>query len=76
MTTVAQLGHFLALHAASSAAEEFARFIPLAGSFIAGGISFGSTYWFLHQCLKDFETASYNSLDETTGKYLNELDNN
>ena len=40
---------------ASFAVEEAVRYIPFLGSGIAGGISFISTYYFLHQCLDEME---------------------
>ncbi|XP_073513778.1 interferon-inducible GTPase 5-like [Phyllobates terribilis] len=35
------------------AAEEAASFIPVLGSIVAGGISFGTTYWMLHNFLTE-----------------------
>jgi hypothetical protein len=68
VTSAVQLGSFLANYAAGSAVEEFARFIPFIGLAIAGGISFSSTYYFLHQCLNELEATAVSFLDEMTTK--------
>ena len=76
VTSAVEIGRLLQPHIASSTAEEFARYIPVVGSVIAGGISFGSTYWFLHKCLKELEETALNLLDETRGRVADELDLN
>ena len=67
-TNVAQLTKIFTVFAASSAVEEVARFLPLVGSAIAGSISFGSTYYFLRQCLNELEKTALHLLDETNAK--------
>ena len=76
VTSSAQIKHLLRTYAASCTAEEFTRFIPVVGTFIAGSISFGSTNWFLHECLKELEEAAFDFWDETRGKGAEELDLN
>ena len=66
VTSAVQLASFLAAYTASSAVEEFARFIPFVGLAIAGGISFSSTYYFLHQCVNELEGSAVAFLDEMT----------
>ena len=66
VTSAVQLASFLATYTAGSAVEEFARFIPFVGLAIAGGISFSSTYYFLHQCLNELEGSAVAFLDEMT----------
>ena len=73
VTSAVEVGHLLQPHIASSTAEEFARFVPILGNAIAGGISFASTYWFLHKCLKELEETAFSFLDETRGKVADEL---
>ena len=68
VTSALQLGSFLATYTAGSAVEEFARFIPFIGLAIAGGISFSSTYYFLHQCLNELEGTALSFLDDMTAK--------
>jgi hypothetical protein len=53
----------------------FARFIPFVGLAIAGGISFSSTYYFLHQCLKEFEGTAVDFVDEMTSRTVDDFDN-
>ena len=74
VTSAAQIGSFLAAYTAGSTLEEFARFIPIIGLAIAGGISFSSTYYFLHQCLKELEETALAFLDETSAKTVGDLD--
>ena len=76
VTSSAQVKHLLRAYAASCTAEEFVRFIPVVGSFIAGSISFGSTYWFLHECLKELGEAAFKFFDETRGEGVDGLDLN
>ena len=66
VTSAVQIGNLLATYAARSAGEEYARFIPLVGSAIAGSISFGSTYIFLDKWLNELEEISLKFLDETS----------
>ena len=68
VTSAVQLASFLATYTAGSAVEEFARFIPFIGLAIAGGISFSSTYYFLHQCVNELEGTALSFLDEMTAK--------
>jgi hypothetical protein len=72
-TSAAELAKIFTAGDAGSALEEVTRFIPFLGSAIAGSISFGSTYYFLHQCLNDFEKTALNLLDEKTVLTLLEM---
>ncbi len=78
VTSAVDIAKLIAVYSASSSVEEFSRFIPFVGIFIAGNISFSSTYYFLHQCLKEMEEAAMTFLDETSSRvrdeYLNQLD--
>ena len=74
VTSAAQIGSFLAAYTAGSTVEEFARFIPFIGLAIAGGISFSSTYYFLHQCLKELEETALAFLDEMSVKTVGDFD--
>ena len=58
VTTAAQLTEFLAPYVAGAAVEEFTRFIPVVGSAIAGGMSFGATYLALSDLLTNVEEAA------------------
>jgi hypothetical protein len=51
------------------------RFIPFVGLAIAGGISFSSTYYFLHQCLKELEGTALDFVDEMTSRTVDDFDN-
>ena len=82
-TTIAELVRCIQRHAAysqakryaaSTAVEEFVRYIPFIGSVIAGSISFGSTYYFLWQCLNELEKTALNLLDETNTKVGKDMD--
>ena len=72
LTSAVQLAHlmaaYVAAYATGSAIEEFARFIPIIGSPIAGGISFSSTYYFLQGCLNDMEKTALKSLEALNTK--------
>ncbi|CAB4024039.1 interferon-inducible GTPase 5-like [Paramuricea clavata] len=74
-TNAAELAKILTVFAAGSAVEEVARFIPIIGSAIAGGISFGSTYYFLRQCLNELEKTALNLLDETNANVVRDIVN-
>ena len=65
LTSTVQIANLLATYVASTAAEEYARFIPLVGSAIARSLSFGSTYFILDKRLV--------GLEETAWKFLNEI---
>ena len=71
LTTTAQVGAFLTAHAAESTVEEFARFIPLIGPVVAGGMSFGATYYGLKYCLEKVEEAALSVLDEAVQNSAN-----
>lgn len=58
VSTAAQLIGFLAPYVAGAAVEEFTRYIPVVGSAIAGGMSFGATYLALSNLLTDVEEAA------------------
>ena len=66
VTTAEQLSRFLAPYVAGAAVEEFTRFIPVVGSAIAGGMSFGATYLALNNLLTDVEEAAKLVLKEAT----------
>ena len=72
VTTALEVSHLLTPYAASSAAEEFVRFIPIVGSVIAGSISFCATYWFLDRCLTEIEEAAFDFLHKTMGRVADE----
>ena len=58
LITAAQVIGFLAAYAVEASVEELARFIPLLGLAIAGGMSFATTYYALRHCLEKVEEAS------------------
>ena len=66
VTSAVQIGNLFATYAARSAGEEYARFIPLVGSAIAGSISFASTYFLLKKWLNELEETALKFLDETS----------
>jgi hypothetical protein len=74
VTSALQMATFLATYTAGSTVEEFARFIPFVGLAIAGGISFSSTYYFLHQCLKELEGSALDFVDEMTSRTVDDFD--
>jgi hypothetical protein len=78
VTSAIQMANLLAAYAASSAVEEATRYIPIVGSLIAGSISFSSTYYFLHECLKELEETAMVFLDATSTRvvddYVNQVD--
>ena len=55
LTTAAQLSPYFASYTASTAIEEFARYIPFIGVAIASGISFSATYYALSKLLANVE---------------------
>jgi amino acid permease len=61
--SMAELSKLFTLFAFTSAVEEAARYIPFAGSVIAGSLSFSSTCYFLRQCLNELEKPALNLLD-------------
>ena len=58
VSTAAQLIGFLAPYVAGAAVEEFTSYIPVVGSAIASGMSFGATYLALSNLLTDVEEAA------------------
>ena len=70
---ILKMKHSFSAYVLGSTAEEFARFIPLLGSPIAGSLSFASTYMFLHECLKEVEEAALTFLEETSSRVVDEL---
>ena len=74
LTSAVQIGQLLKCYTASSAVEEFTRYIPLLGSAIAGSISFSSTYYFLHQCLNELEKIALDLLDEINANVGDDID--
>ena len=65
LTSAVQIGNLLATYAASGTAEEYTRFIPLVGTFIAGSLSFSTTYFLLDKWLNELEETALKILDET-----------
>ena len=76
VTSALQMASFLGTYTAGSTVEEFARFIPFVGLAIAGGISFSSIYYFLHQCLKELEGSALDFVDEMTSRTVDDFDIN
>ena len=75
VTSAIQIANLLEAYAASSAVEEATRYIPIVGSLIAGSISFSSTYYFLHECLKDLEETAMVFLDATSTRVVDDYVN-
>ena len=50
--------------AAENAVEELARFVPIASSAIAGGVSFAGTYFILRHSLEKIEEVALAVLEE------------
>ena len=74
LTSTGQIVNLLKLYAASSAFEEFTRYIPFVGPAIAGSISCTSTYYLLHGCLKELEGAAFDFLDEINSRVGDDMD--
>ena len=74
LTTAAQVTGFVAAYAAEASVEEFARFIPLLGLAIAGGMSFATTYYALKHCLEKVEEAALSVLVEAARNSADDLD--
>ena len=66
VASVAQVAKLLASFGPLVVVEEYTRFIPILGGGVAGAISFGSTYYALHQCLKKAKAAALLVLKETS----------
>ena len=66
VASVAQVAKLLASFGPFVVVEEYTRFIPILGCGVAGAISFGSTYFALHQCLKKAKAAALLVLKETS----------
>ena len=66
VTSAAQIVKLLASFGPFVVVEEYTRFIPILGCGTAGAISFGSTYYALHQCLKKAKAAALLVLKETS----------
>ena len=75
LTTAAQLSPYLASYAASTAIEEFTRFVPFIGPAIASGMSFTATYYALSKILPDVEEAAKLVLKEAAQKTAADLEN-
>ena len=67
-TSAVELGKRLTAYAVDSTVEEFARYIPIVGSVIAGSISFSTTYYVLYRCLNELEQTAMDFLDEIKAK--------
>ena len=74
LTTAAQVTGFLTAYAAEASVEEFARFVPLLGLAIAGGMSFATTYYALKHCLEKVEEAALSVLVEAARNSADDLD--
>ena len=74
LTSAVQIGQLIAAYAASAAVEEVTKFIPLVGSFIAGTLSFTTTYCFLKICLNEIEETAFNCLDEINARVADDMD--
>ena len=74
LTSTVQIANLLKFYTASSAIEEFTRYIPFVGCAIAGGISFSSTYCFLKGCLNELEETALAFLDEINTRVGDDLD--
>ena len=74
LTTAAQLSGFLASYALEAAVEEVVRYIPFIGLAIAGGMSYGSTYYALTQLLKNVEEVALLVLKEAAEKIAAKLE--
>ncbi|PFX28465.1 interferon-inducible GTPase 5-like [Stylophora pistillata] len=73
--TVSGIASLFAIEAAAEGvAEEFARFIPFVGSFIASGLSFGGTYILLRHSLKRIEAVALAVLEEAAQQSVDDLD--
>lgn len=75
LTTAAQLSPYFASYAASTAIEEFTRYIPFIGSAIASSMSFTTTYYTLRKILSDVEEAAKLVLKEAAKKTAADLEN-
>ena len=73
ITSAAELTKRLASYVASSSAEEFARYIPILGTAVAGSISFCSTYYFLHRSLDELEKTAMDYLDKINNRVGDKL---
>jgi hypothetical protein len=74
LTSAVQIANLLKFYTASSAVEEFTRYIPFVGCAIAGGISFSSTYYFLQGCLNELERTALEFLDEINSRVGDDMD--
>ena len=69
-----QVAALLKDNTARSTAGEFVRFIPFIGLAIARGISFSSTYNFLHECLNEMEQVALICVDEMNANTVGDFD--
>ena len=75
LTTAAQLSTYCASYAASTAIEEFTRYIPFVGPAIASSMSFSTTYYALSKLLTDVEKTAKVVLQEAAKKTAADLEN-
>lgn len=73
-TTAMQVASFMTVYSSQAVLEEASRFIPFVGLAIAGGISFGSTYYFLHRCLAEIEKTAMSLLEDVARKSVDDFD--
>lgn len=76
LSGVTGIGNLLAHYAKRSTVEEYSRFIPIVGIFVAGSISFATTYHFLQQCLNELEKTALDYLDEINTNIVKDLEDN
>ena len=62
--TISGIAKMFGQEATENVAEELARFIPIVGSVIAGGVSFAGTYFILRHSLKKIEEVALAVLEE------------
>ena len=62
------IGGLLAAYSADSVVEEFSRYIPFIGTFIASSLSYGTTYYLLSKWLGQMEEIALKALEETLHK--------
>ena len=74
ISSVAHLSTFLVSFSTEAAAEEAVRFIPLLGSAVASGMSYGATYYALNTLLETVEDAALSVIREAAEKTAAELE--
>jgi ElaB/YqjD/DUF883 family membrane-anchored ribosome-binding protein len=67
-SNMVQMATFIAGYSTKAIVEELVRLIPFVGPGIAAGISFSSTYAFLHDCLDELEETAEDLLKEMAAR--------